>query len=135
MKSINIPKEILMRTDFLNTTGGGMSQSVIKLNRTEEGYLLELSMPGVGIENLKIDIINQRLLVYFGIEVAGSEALSEAKEEESITQLPYFITNLPVPPDADVENISARYEAGKLVILAPFNNQSQGYSRRVEIEY
>jgi HSP20 family molecular chaperone IbpA len=134
MKPIHFSKELLMQADFLNTTGGGMTAPLIDISRDEEGYRVEIKISGVSIEKTRVEIINRQLLVYFGVSVFGSEAFRE-ESEDVVQTLPYLLTNLPIPFDADVENISARYENGKLIIIAPVDNMSEGHQRSVEIEY
>jgi HSP20 family molecular chaperone IbpA len=73
--NLNIPQELLLTTDFLNTTGGGMSMSQLTVSRNEGGYQVEARVPGVSADNLKVDVLQQRLLIYHMIQGAGNSPL------------------------------------------------------------
>jgi HSP20 family molecular chaperone IbpA len=126
----NIAKDLVVQADFMNTIGGGMSLPEIRVNKEEGGYMLEAKIPGVSAESLRIDIINQRLLVYYTLQLFNSQ--SALNQEVTV---PYMIANFPVPDDADVNLIAATYHNDRLQIIAPFSDTSNGSNRSIGIEF
>lgn len=120
---ISIPKELLAQIDFANTVNGGVIESTAKAWREEEGYKLILKAPSVDIDKIQIQTANQRFMVYYMMDVL------EGKE-----QLPYFLINLPLSPEVDVNLISAHFEDGRLFITAPFNDWAKGKSQYIDID-
>jgi HSP20 family molecular chaperone IbpA len=126
MKPIEIPRELLMQADFLNTVGGGVSMPLVEASRTEEGYIARIAAPGVSVENMKVDLVNSRLVVYYKVP------LSESFGEEHV--FPYFLVNFPIASDVDYHNITARYEDRRLIVFGPFNDLAKGLQRNIDIE-
>ena len=120
---ISIPKELLAQIDFANTVNGGVIESTAKAWREEDGYKLILKAPSVDIDKIQIQTANQRFMVYYMMDVL------EGKE-----QLPYFLVNLPLSPEVDVNRISAHFEDGRLFITAPFNDWAKGKSQYIDID-
>ncbi len=120
---ISIPKELLAQIDFANTVNGGMVESKAQAWREEEGYKLVLNAPSVDIDKIQIQTANQRFMVYYMMDVLEGEA-----------QLPYFLINLPLSPDVDVDRISAKFENGRIFIRAPFNDWAKGESHYIDID-
>lgn len=125
MKSqIQIPQELLAQIDFQNTISGGMAETTAAAWREKDGYRLILKTPGVDVEKIHIETANQRFTVFYLINVLeGSE------------QLPYYLINLPLSPEIDVNHISAQlHDNGSILILAPFNDWAKGITRQIDID-
>ncbi len=120
---ISIPKELLAQIDFANTVTGGMIETNAQAWRAEDGYKLVIKAPSVDIDKIQIQTANQRFMVYYMIDVL------EGKE-----QMPYFLINLPLSPEVDVERISAKFENGRIHISAPFNDWAKGEAHHIDIE-
>ena len=120
---ISIPKELLAQIDFANTVNGGVIESKAQAWRETDGYKLVLDAPSIDIDKIQIEAANQRFMVYYMIDVLEGDA-----------QLPYFLINLPLSPEVDIERISAKFENGRLLIRAPFNDWAKGESHNVEID-
>lgn len=120
---ISIPKELLAQIDFANTVNGGMAETKAQAWREQEGYKLVLKAPSVDIEKIQIQTANQRFMVYYMMDVL-----------EGQEQMPYFLINLPLSPEVDVERISAKFENGHIYIRAPFNDWAKGESRHIDID-
>ena len=91
--------------------------------RNEEGYGLIVDAPGVDLDKVKIETGNQRFMIYYLLDVL------EGRE-----QLPYFLVNLPLALDVDVEGITAKVDNGKLVVHAPLNDWNGGPRRQIDID-
>jgi HSP20 family protein len=120
---ISIPKELLAQIDFANTVNGGMIETTMNAWREEDGYKLILKAPSIDIEKIEIQAANQRFMVYYMMPVM-----------EGAEEIPYFLVNLPLSPEVDVERISAKFEDGRLFIRAPFNDWAKGESRHIDID-
>lgn len=124
MKSqVSIPKELLAQIDLLNTINGGSAQVTSRAWQDEEGFHLEVYVPGIALENLRIEAVQQRFVVYYPTEVL-----------EGTAQMPRYLVNLPLLPIVDVDRITARMEEGQLHIFAPFNDWAKGSRREITLE-
>lgn len=120
---IEIPKELLREADYMNTVNGGMTMNVARGWKEADGYRLIVNTPGLDSGKIHVEVANQRLFVYHYISVM------EGKE-----QIPFYLVNLPVAPDVDVQNITALYENGQLVLEAPLNDWGKGKRTIIDIE-
>jgi HSP20 family protein len=121
---IDIPKELLAQIDFDNTVNGGIALFDAHAWKSDKGYRLTVDAPSIKPEDIHIEAANQRFMVYYFIPVLGGEQM-----------LPYFLVNLPLAPEVDVERISARFEHGKIHITAPFNDWAKGERREIDMEF
>jgi len=105
----------------MNVIGGGITSHKIILIRNQNHYLLKVKVPGVGSEQLNIELLNENLFVFQNLSF-----------DENM-QLPYLIHALRIPIDVDFEMIHAEYEDKTLNVIMPFNQMANGYHREVEI--
>jgi HSP20 family molecular chaperone IbpA len=128
---LNIPQEVLMNTDFMNTVNGGMSEPVMKIENREDGYELMIKAPGIGPEELQVEIVKDRLMVYHLLPI-----FARVKGEESEVRSIRFLSRMVIPSDVDLESISARYDEDRrhLILHLPFNHLHQDFHRKVDIE-
>ena len=113
----NLSKEILLGADYANTIGGGISLPNIALSFTDEKYMAEISVPGVNVKKIKTDIINNRLIVYYLLNLTQDEELKS----------PRIIASFPIAQDVDTSQITANYKNKKLVITAIRKDVSEGW--------
>ncbi len=121
---IEISKDLLAQIDFANTVNGGIAQFTTQAWKEEKGYRLTVDAPSINPENIHIEAANQRFMVYYFLPVLGGEQM-----------LPYFLVNLPLAPEVDVDRISARFADGKIYIHAPFNDWAKGERREIDMEF
>jgi HSP20 family protein len=122
--NIEIPKDLLAEIDFHNTVSGGMTDNSVKAWAAKEGYKMAIHAPGVHQDDIKIEIRDKRFMVFYMLDVL-----------EKTEQMPYFLVNLPLSPEVDINNITARYEDnGRIFITAPFNDWAKGQQRSIELE-
>lgn len=117
---ISISKQLMAQYDLANTVQGGMAQGGFKAWQNQDGFHLELRTPGIPLDEIRIEAVNRRFVVYYMMQVLGGEV-----------QLPHYLINLPLLPVVDVERIAARLEDGHIYIFAPFNDWAKG--SRIEI--
>jgi HSP20 family protein len=123
MQRVDISKELLAQIDFANTVNGGMTAFNITGGKDEYGYQMNISAPSIDKEKINIEIAEQRFMVYYMIDVLEGEG-----------QMPYFLANVPLLPDVDTKQISARFEEGKVHIRAPFNELGSGERMGIPLE-
>ena len=96
----------------------------------EKGYYLEIDLPGVKKENIDISV-NDGILT-----ISGERKLEKKEEKENYVRIESFFgrfeRSFKLPPDADLDNIEAKYEDGVLKIFIPKKKKPAG--KRIEIK-
>jgi len=93
------------------------------IQNLEDKHLIELATPGVGKEELNIDIDDGRLTVSFRQE--------EGDEKHSFQRA--FKRSWTLPKDVDVDNINADYADGVLAVSIPKIAPETPPHRRIQI--
>lgn len=120
---VQISKELLAQYDLLNTIHGGVAQTQIRAWQAEEGYHLVLAAPGIDLNKVRIEVLQQRFVIYLLMDALGGAM-----------QMPYYLVNLPLLPVVDVERIEARVEDGQIHVFAPFNDWAKGNRKQIVLE-
>lgn len=119
-----IPREILAQIDYQNTVNGGMVETLAKAWASKDGYNMVVNVPAIDPEKVQVQVADKRFMVYVPMRVLGGE-----------DYIPYFLVNVPVSPDVDINNISVKWrDNGHLHIKAPFNDWAKGEIRDIDIE-
>ena len=96
----------------------------------DKGYYLEIDLPGVKKENIEISV-NDGVLT-----VSGERKLEKKEEKPNYTRIESFFGRFErafkLPPDADLDNIEAKYEDGDLKIFIPKKQKPEG--KRIEVK-
>jgi HSP20 family protein len=129
-KKIVIPRDILANIDFNNTLNGGRVEPNIQVNQTENAYEVFVKVAGLAADHLKVDIEENRLLLY-----ALQPVLKTAEQEVPENYVQQTIGQLMLPNFVDLENISARYHNHQWKIVMPFDDNRKGFKRNVEVEF
>jgi HSP20 family protein len=119
-----IPRDILAQIDYQNTVNGGMVETLAKAWASKDGYNMVVNVPAIDPEKVQVQVADKRFMVYVPVRVlSGAE------------YIPHFLVNIPVSPDVDINNISAKWrDNGHLHINAPFNDWAKGAIRDIDIE-
>lgn len=117
-------KNLLTTVDLLNTLNGGVSEPYLSFRELEDGRQLRIRVPGVSKEMLQVEIHNNQLNVYYHIPMETSGKQVFVPKEVVNQALPFFI---------EIPAIQASFEENELVINLPFNELSNGYTRKVPI--
>jgi HSP20 family protein len=128
-KKIVIPRDILANIDFNNTLNGGRVEPNIQVNQTENAYEVFVKVAGLEADHLKVDIEENRLLLY-----ALQPVLKTAEQNVPMNYVQQTIGQLMLPNFVDLENISARYHNHQWKIVMPFDDNRKGFKRNVEVE-
>jgi len=96
----------------------------------EQGYHLEIDLPGVKKEDIEISV-NDGVLT-----ISGERKLEKKEEKENYTRIESFFgrfeRSFKLPIDADVDNIEAKFENGVLKIFIPKKQKATG--KKIEIK-
>jgi len=96
----------------------------------ENGYHLEIDLPGVKKENIEISV-NDGILT-----ISGERKLERKEEKENYTRIESFFgrfeRSFKLPADADSDNIEAKYENGVLKLFIPKRPKPEG--KKIEIK-
>lgn len=125
--TLKIPQEILATVDFWNTLQGGRSESTVQVTRSLEGYEALVRIPGVGADDLQVEVIKDRVWLYHLIPLFKTDS------DERLFS-PNTISNLVLPRDVNAEAISARYEGDRWRVFMPFNPEVRNFRKHVDIE-
>jgi HSP20 family molecular chaperone IbpA len=117
-----ITTELLTSIDVLNTLGGGVAEPQVRLSQHPAYRQVELSIPGIPQEQIKAEVHNNQLTIYFNFHVVSSERLIKMPKVVYNKQIPYFI---------DSKKISASFEDNTLIVKLPFNELANGYHRDI----
>ncbi|PEN14391.1 heat-shock protein [Longibacter salinarum] len=97
---------------------------------SEEGYHLQLDVPGMSKDDLNINIQNNTLTI------SGERSMQRTSEGEERVRVERafgtFHRTFALPRSVDAENIQAKYEDGVLTVNVPKAENAQ--RRRIEIE-
>lgn len=127
-KHFNISKRELIEGDVMNTLSGGMSLPSVDIERKLDHYRVDLRVPGVSADSLRVDIEGQRLIIARTIEVEAASKKGDPINASNVIQV------LPIPNEVDLDGIRAHYDEKGLHIVLPHNSYADGYRKNVEIE-
>ncbi len=119
-----VKNELLASIDVLNALNGGVSEPLLQLKQFQDHREIRLRVPGVNEENLKVEIHNNTLSVFYTFDFESDGMWIE---------VPKVVYNKPIPYFVDVKKISALYENNFLIVVLPFNSMAEGYHRKVSI--
>jgi HSP20 family protein len=124
--SKNFPNEIINHVDILNTIGGGVSMTSVNVLVQDDQFIIKVHTPGLNKFAYHVEVINNTVLIY--------SLLSFDKNEGEI-QVPSFVKYVPLPKNANAEEIHAVHEDGELKVIVPVNTQQNHKQRKINIEY
>ena len=117
--------ELLASMDVLNTLNGGVSEPAMVLKQFPDHREIRLKVPGVNEENLKVEVHNNTLSVFYTFHI---------QSDNLPIHVPKVVYNKPIPYFVDAARISASYEDGFLIVTLPYNEMAEGYHRKVSID-
>jgi len=117
--------ELLASIDVLNTLNGGVSEAQMILKQFPDHHKIRLKVPGVNEENLKVEVHNNMLSVFYTFHLQSGHLP---------IHVPKVVYNKPIPYFVDAARITASYEDGFLIVTLPYNEMAEGYHRKVSID-
>ena len=115
-----LSKNLARTADFINTVNGGTVYPTFNTAKEKDHYRIEVSMPSVDPEDLKVEINNESLMIFQSIEV-------------NQLPLPNLIGLFKLSRNAVLEEISADYHDNVLTVIVPLSELSGGFHRSIEI--
>ncbi len=115
-----LSKNLARTADFINTVNGGTVYPTFNTSKEKDHYRIEVSMPSVDPEDLKVEINNESLMIFQSIEV-------------NQLPLPNLIGLFKLSRNAVLEDISAEYHHDVLTVIVPLSEFSGGFHRSIEI--
>jgi len=122
----NTYHQLLLSVDALNTIHGGVSEAFFSMIKGEGEYLIKVRIPGVQPENVKIEVENNELSIFYYHSFDHGFA-------HGITRLPYIVKKVTIPFDVDISLIEAQNEDETYIIHLPFNDLAGGYKREIDL--
>ncbi|NOT74460.1 MAG: hypothetical protein HOP08_05985 [Cyclobacteriaceae bacterium] len=108
----------------MNTLNGGTSEPLVRLQKFPTYHEVKIRVPGIDVENIKVEIDNNQLMIYYLIPI---------KSKVKSIKFPRILYNKEIPYYVDVHNIVANEEETSLVVHLPFNELSNGYHRDISL--
>lgn len=115
-------KNLAHTAKIVNTINGGMAKPSTELHKAEDSWMLKMRLPGVSVDNIKIEIKDNFLFVFQILDAEDSEI-----------ELPYLIDMLNLTSQIDLNAVYAEFEQGEVFIHMPFDELASGYEKEVEI--
>lgn len=113
-------KNLAKSADTLNTINGGMIYPTFETFKEDDHYRMEVSIPSVDPDNIKVEVNGESLIIYQKVEIGG-------------VKIPSLIGLEKISAKVDIQNITAGYEDNLLVIILPFNELTGGFRREIDI--
>ena len=104
--------------DVVNTISGGISQPSVEVFELPSLYKIEVRVPGVAPDHLRVDIDKGLLLVTHVIDIESFG--------DRVASFPRVVFTKAIPNNVYIEKITASYENGRVVVKMPFNEQTNG---------
>jgi HSP20 family molecular chaperone IbpA len=118
-------KDLLTSIDVLNTLNGGVSEPFLSFRKDASGHEMHVRVPGINKEAMQVEINNHELSVFYLLPIEISGKLLHMPQVVYKDAIPYFI---------EVSGIKATFKDNELVVKLPFNESSNDYNRKIEID-
>lgn len=104
----------LFRNDLFDLRQEGDFMPAINISSDKDGFLLSAELPGVRVEDIKVDLEDGVLTL------SGEKKVENRKDEESFHRIErvygQFVRRIRLPSDADADKVTASFENGILQI-------------------
>lgn len=104
----------------------------IDILEDKDWYKIEVEMPGLDIEDVKLSVENQQLMIW------GEKSWSKKDEHKSYInrEINYgcYERRMNLPQDADVDKISATFKKGMLWVVVPKKSMKSSNSRSIKVQ-
>lgn len=113
-------KNLAKSADMLNTVNGGTIFPTFDTFKQDDHYRLEVSIPSVDPDNIKVEVNGESLLVFQKIEMGDA-------------RIPSLLGVEKISADVALNGITAGYEDELLIIIMPFNEVAGGFRKEIDI--
>jgi len=105
-----------------------MLQPRIEIEDVEDSFIMRCELPGVRLEDIKIELAGQMLNVTAERKVSQRDPKKQVQTQESL----FFQRSFSIPSGVQPDQIQAHYENGVLELLIPKAQQTQRQSIEVQ---
>ena len=116
----NEMKRLAETANIVNSINGGAIYPTFKTTTEKDHYRLEVSVPSVEPDDIKVEVNGSDLLIFQNIHVADYT-------------LPNILGSLKIAADVELENIYAEIDESLLVVIMPFSEMSGGFQKEIDI--
>ena len=116
-----LSRNLARTADFINTVNGGTVFPTFNTIKHKDHYKIEVTMPSVDPNDLKVEINNDTLMIFQQMEV----------REVSV---PNVLGMFKLSDDAVLDEITAEYEDHLLTVIIPKDQMSGGFRRDIKIK-
>ena len=127
MKFIDL-KKFINQIDLLNTLGGGIAQSSVNVEQSENDIVITVKMPSVNDDAYNVIVNNNKLVIY-----SLMDHQEKADEKSDGFAFPLFNEAFDIPYFVDAQNINAEVLEGNLKVYMPFKDKEKVQPRRIDI--
>jgi HSP20 family molecular chaperone IbpA len=121
---LNLPQELITGIDVVNTLNGGTSEPWVAREKFPSYLQITVKIPGIGAENIKIEINNNELVIYYFISI---------RSQNKDLKYPKVVYKKAIPYYVDINNIAATEEDNAMIVHLPFNELANGYHRDISL--
>lgn len=115
-----LTKNLAHAANVINTVGGGMVYPTFETTKEENHYRVEIKMPSVEVNNLKVEVNNNHLMIFHYMNIDE-------------VRIPGLIGMLKISADVILDSISAEYHDGLLIVVMPYSEMFGGFNREINI--
>jgi hypothetical protein len=115
-------KNLASTASLVNGINGGMVQPIVQLEKSEGQWIERIRIPGVSVDNVRIEVKEGILFVFQNLFVEGMDI-----------ELPYMVEMLNLSSQIDQEQIYAEFDNREIIIHMPFDEFADGFEREIEI--
>ncbi len=115
-----LSKRLAETANVISSINGGSIFPTFKTTTEKDHYRLEVSVPSVAPDDIKVEVNGSDLMVYQNVHV------------DSYT-LPNMLGMIKISADVELENISAEFEEELLIVIMPFSELSGGFQKEIDI--
>ncbi|WP_370088521.1 Hsp20/alpha crystallin family protein [Ekhidna sp.] len=116
----NETKRLAETANIVNSINGGAIYPTFKTTTEKDHYRLEVSVPSVEPDDIKVEVNGSDLLVFQNIHVADYT-------------LPNILGTIKIAADVELENIYAEFDENLLIVIMPFSEMSGGFQKEIDI--
>lgn len=115
-----IARNLAHSADVMNSINGGTIFPAFSTSKKEDHYRMEVVIPSIDADNIKIEVNGGHLLVYHNISHGEKE-------------IPNILGAHKISAEVELDHITAGYEEDLLVVIMPFNELTGGFRREIDI--
>jgi len=113
-------KNLANAANVVNTVSGGSVFPTFNTRKLEDHYRVEVSVPSIDPDDIKVEVKNNSLLVMHQLQMEGYT-------------VPNLLGIFNISTDVILEDIYAQYIEEKLIVILPYSEMFGGFNREIEI--